>query len=355
MRWTAVIWLMLLLAPGAARGDDELKRARHLFEFMKFNKSLALAEKVLHAPVDAPDRLAEAYKLKGLCLSALGQREQALEAFLRLLAIDLDAEVSDQLSPKITDAFYRAVAMTRKSRALSLWHDPPRVRSGENLAGLRLTINLEVDLYGLVHSVRLRYLPRRGEDRKLTKPVKGADKVVFELPADLDTTEIDYFFEALTPHGGVVVQLTHKGEPYHVGTMLVEPPDLKEVAGMTSIELKEDRTVRVRASAPHRTWGHVTFWGGVGLLALGGVATWQAAEAGDDYNRSFGDDQAAADRSRAWAGVMYAGYAAGAALVTTGVVLWLTGDIQDEVGGQTGLQLGPAPGGGLSLGLRGRW
>jgi len=355
MRWTPAICLLSILLPGAARGDDELGRARHLFEFMKFKQSLELAEKVLHAPVDEPARLAEAYKLKGLCLAALGRREQAQEAFLRLLAIDPDAEVSDQLSPKLTDVFYRAAAQTRENRPLNLWHDPPRVRSGENLAGLRLTVNLEIDLFDLIHGIRLRYLPSRGDDRKLTRPVRGANKVVFELPDDTDSTEIDYFFEALNAHGGVVARLTHKGEPYHVGTALVEPPDLNEVAGEALLGPEEDRPVRVQTASPRRTWGHVSFWSGVGLLVLGGVATWQAADAADAYNQSYGDDKAAADRSRTWAGVMYTGYFAGAALVTTGVVLWLSGDPPGGTNDQARLQLGTAPGGGLSMGLRGTW
>lgn len=356
MRWVIFTWVCLLCLPVPARAGEPLERARHLFEFMKFGQSLEIAEKVLRSPVQDPRKLVEAYKLKGLCLSALGQREKALEVFQRLLAVDPDARVSNQLSPKITDMFYRAVAMNEDSRPLSLWHSPPRVQSGRNLAGMELTVHLEADAFRLVHTVRLRYLPRRGEDRRLSQRVRGRDKLVFELPPDFDSTEVDYFFDALNRHGGVLLRLTDKGDPYHVGTTLMEPPDLEDVAGAAALVSEEDQPVQVQAGAPHRTWGHVSFWSGVGLLALGGVATWQAIDAADAYNASYGDDQAAGDRSRAWAGVMYTGYAAGAALITTGLVLWLTGPGPDETARSAGLHVAPTPGsGGLSVGVRGNW
>ncbi len=87
--------------------------------------------------------------------------------------------------------------------------------------------------------------------------------------------------------------------------------------------------VREQAEAPsnpYKTWGHVTFWSGAGLLTLGLVFVLPAqGMANDYYDESFSPDKRAAslDNSRLWAGAMWAGLVTGTALMTTGVVLWL--------------------------------
>ncbi len=98
------------------------------------------------------------------------------------------------------------------------------------------------------------------------------------------------------------------------------------------------------------TWGHITFWSGLGLAALGGVGAGMASEAAGDYESGDLDGW---DQSRTWSGVMWAGFGAGAALMITGAVLWALAPDQAP---PAAVGVAPAAGGeGLVLGIGGSW
>jgi hypothetical protein len=100
-------------------------------------------------------------------------------------------------------------------------------------------------------------------------------------------------------------------------------------------------------------WGHVTTWSGAALLVLGGVGTYLSWDAGQDWKDASLPSAERLDaraESQTWAGVMWAGYGVGAALVLTGVLLWTLGPDAPAVAP------GAAPtadGRGLVLGLGG--
>jgi len=115
----------------------------------------------------------------------------------------------------------------------------------------------------------------------------------------------------------------------------------------------------VTTGAPGRpldTWGHAAFWSGAGLLVLGGGAMIVSMHEGSVYQNDDETHEArldAAGKSRAWAGVMWAGYGAGAALLATGITLWL---LDDDAPGTTTAGAAPTPdGSGWVFGLGGRW
>ncbi len=70
---------------------------------------------------------------------------------------------------------------------------------------------------------------------------------------------------------------------------------------------------------PYKKWGHIAFWSGVGLAALGGIAMSQGMAAASDYKAG---DVDARDSSQTWAGVMYGSFGVGGALLVSGAVLW---------------------------------
>ena len=85
----------------------------------------------------------------------------------------------------------------------------------------------------------------------------------------------------------------------------------------------------VEAAAPSRPMpmltlvGHITFWSGLGLCALGGAATGLALSAASNYENG---DLSAKNAAKTWTGVMYAGFGVGAAAMITGAVLWFLPD-----------------------------
>jgi len=106
-------------------------------------------------------------------------------------------------------------------------------------------------------------------------------------------------------------------------------------------------------SRPEMLWGHVTFWTGVGLVALGGVGLGQGLSLQKDYDAG---DLNAESKMKAWTGVMYAGFGAGAAMMITGVVLWILAP--DEVSWaerNNGYLEVMSTGNGLVLSTGGRW
>ncbi|HOX47202.1 MAG TPA: DUF2380 domain-containing protein [Myxococcota bacterium] len=96
--------------------------------------------------------------------------------------------------------------------------------------------------------------------------------------------------------------------------------------------------------------GHVTFWSGLGLCALGGAGLGLSMGAASDYE---GGDLGAKDTSRTWAGVMWAGFGLGGALLITGVVMWLLPEAEEA--GVSAVAAPMADGDGFTLTLGGRF
>ena len=118
----------------------------------------------------------------------------------------------------------------------------------------------------------------------------------------------------------------------------------------TEVSLKLSRSTPMH---PYTLWGHVSFWSGLGMAAFGGASMALSMQAADDYDSG---DPAAADSSRNWVGAMLAGFGTGAALITTGVVLWLLAPEDTEQAGQTAASAAPTPDGrGMVFSIVGRW
>lgn len=71
---------------------------------------------------------------------------------------------------------------------------------------------------------------------------------------------------------------------------------------------------------PYKLWGHVAFWSGLVVAGLGGTATWQAYDSGQDYAAGNRD---AWSTNQMWSSLSWTGYGLGGALMATGIVLWL--------------------------------
>jgi TolB-like protein len=102
---------------------------------------------------------------------------------------------------------------------------------------------------------------------------------------------------------------------------------------------------------PFSTWGHVTLWSGAAFLAFGGVSAYMASAKGSDYDKHGDWDDLNASRN--WTGLMWTGFGLGAALVTTGIVLWV---LEPDGEGSTSISAGPMlDGSGMVFLLGGRW
>lgn len=128
------------------------------------------------------------------------------------------------------------------------------------------------------------------------------------------------------------------------------------VSSVTSDIAAKQVTAKVESASArdqYILWGHISLWSGVGLAAFGGVAAGVSSSAADDYQ---GGDLGAEETSKTWARIMYAGFGIGAALVTTGLVLWLVAPEDGSPAGRTTATLTPTgDGNGLVFSIGGRW
>lgn len=123
---------------------------------------------------------------------------------------------------------------------------------------------------------------------------------------------------------------------------------------VSSGDTTEVSLVLERPSSTLDTWATASFWSGLGLTAFGGVSLVLSLKAGSDFEDG---DLSAEDNSRTWAGLMWAGFVTGAALITTGIVLWSldSGDPDSEepvLGARPGVWL---DGDSAFFSLSGRW
>jgi hypothetical protein len=97
---------------------------------------------------------------------------------------------------------------------------------------------------------------------------------------------------------------------------------------------------------PYRLWGHVAFWSGLGIAALGGLMTGLAADARSEADQVLDPAELAAALNRVdtFNGLAVAGYLLGGTLLATGVVLWVLSPGDKRWAEEHGLVVAPGLG-----------
>ena len=267
--------VLSVLAPAAARADD-LQEATRLLDIMEYRKALKAADRVLKSPASGPHELVAAYRIKGLSLSALGKTNRSLAAFRKLLAVDPDFRLSDDLSPKLAAPFYQAVAMLRTQKALALEHTPPSPPAA--LAGATLKVTLKSDPLRMVKKVELRFSTNQDDkERKMVARIKKPRAVAMKLPAGLVAGEIRYYFKATNRYGGTLAYVGTKQKPYVLAVEEVEPPPRVVLSPVPPPEPKSPAVeppsrMEEEPVAPwYKTWWFWTAAGVATAMVVGGV------------------------------------------------------------------------------------
>ena len=202
---------------------------------------------------------------------------------------------------------------------------------------------------------------------------KSQERTVIILPGE--TTELAFELERIPPG-----RLYVKSDPSGAALFLdgdekgTTPYKRKTEVGEYSLELKLDgyktakesvsvkskETTRLNLTLerdypmnPYKKYGYVTFFTGLGLAAFGGLATWQASEAANDYKSGNWD---AKDRNGGWTAAMGVGYGVGGALMVTGIVLWALSPGDEAWWKEHSASVGFTTDGGNTLAtFKGRW
>jgi hypothetical protein len=141
-----VLPLLLLLALGGiARADNhKLAAARRAVEDVRYDDARGLLVEALEAGTNQPDELREIYQLSAATAMVLGQRELAEQYYRRVLALDPEARLPADASPKLRQPFVAAQAFMAAHRRLE-------VRVARR--GRRFEVTVVADPLGMVAAV----------------------------------------------------------------------------------------------------------------------------------------------------------------------------------------------------------
>jgi len=239
--------------PGASEGPPNpyLEEARQLYLSFQFEEILPKLEFALAVKGVTPSQRTEIYKLMALTHSAFDDAVKAEEAFLHILEVKPDYELTGGASPKIRSYFANAQKAYRARQAVRLQHAPPKPNSLGTTTTVDVAVTAGVDR---VTAMTLHYRPRgttggysqigmvRGENGAFSGNVPNA----FPGPAGKRT--IEYFIRARDESGALLSSVGAEQAP---------------------LELTME-TVALTVSEPvYKSW---LFWTAVGVGAVAAVA-----------------------------------------------------------------------------------
>lgn len=249
---------VLLLVTDDARADA-LADARKAVEGSDYMAARTSLDKALTAGTAGPAELAEIYKLTGIVEGALGNAQQATDAFARWLSLDAKAALPVGTSPKITRPFTAAQEQMAKRgvvEAKAETHDdPPSV-----------TLVVANDPHELIVGARVYFTVDKRAEQALSADGKGRIKI------DLETGKrIDLRLQAVDRHGNRVVELGTKDVPLVI-TSSGAPAKIIDTRPVVTAP---------REVAQPRPW-YLQWWvWGIGTAVatgVGGYFAWQTRE-----------------------------------------------------------------------------
>jgi tetratricopeptide (TPR) repeat protein len=255
---------IVLLSPATVLGQEPLHQAQEKFEQLDFDGALAASDLALQSSSDSPADLVEAYRIRGLCLSAMGRNDDALLAFRKLLSINPNFKISADTSPKLAAPFYQALAISRELKPISL---VPLATKADDQSLPRVRVKLEADPLRLVGAIRVCFRIGSGDWQKSEPlPVSEPGEFSLPLPATAAQGKVGYYFEALTAKGGVLARAGNKKFPLGSGSAelaAVKPP--AEVVGAAG-EQPLGHEPEQSGPAWYQSWW---FWTAVGVVVAG--------------------------------------------------------------------------------------
>lgn len=228
VRRLAILLCLLPVTVWAGGPSPDMEKASQLFKQMNYRGALKIAQRALKSAESEPDDLMSAYRIQGLCLSALGKNSKAVQSFKKLLAIDPSYRLSRDISPKLTPPFKKALRLVEDIDPISLVHQEPDLP--EVLAGLELKVTIQADPLSMISAVRLQYKVRDAWRQMKAPSLKAPATVSMTLPEDLEGSAIVYYFEAQNRRGGILTRAGSEAEPFRLELIassslaVVEPP-----------------------------------------------------------------------------------------------------------------------------------
>jgi hypothetical protein len=163
----------LLCSVPALSGPLEDAQSAHAdFDFASCKERV---EEALDLAASRDDRV-EAYRLLGLCHAALGETEEAREAFIVMLAVDPKAKLPDGLSPRFTSAYLEAKGHWLNKTALQLEIEDEREERDLRVLTVKVTDNADL----------IRKVAWRITGGTLSPALRSAERMEMRIPQGED-------------------------------------------------------------------------------------------------------------------------------------------------------------------------
>jgi hypothetical protein len=207
----AVVLFAITAVPGRAVAQERraLSRAETAYEQVDLEGTLEHARQALEEGGYDLDQLVRIYELMGIAAAALDEEDQARDAYLRMLALEPDAQVDRNLSPQMRSPFLEA-------RGYWAAHSERLEATATFVRGRgALRIELE-DPLGMAASIVVH--GRVGDEEELTETTEdAAGTVVVAIPGAERADRVEAFVTVLDEHGNHIIELGSETEPLTEG------------------------------------------------------------------------------------------------------------------------------------------
>ena len=247
-----------LIAPRAHAedGTSHLERAQEALASLEYEAALHSLEKALLTGKNGPEELKEVHRLLGEVHGSLGHSAEAEQQFRRLLALDLEAGLSDGVSPKILAPFSAAQRYMRTRGTLAA-----RCMVDEGSASV--TVHVDADPLAQVAGARAVYRTAKGDERIID--ARGHAPLSLEIPA---VGRVELTCAVLDEHGNRLIEIGSWEEPM-ILTAVAAGPDVMA------------RGKAPRRAGPRPLYARWYLWGTASVL-MGGAGVYFAMEAHSD-------------------------------------------------------------------------
>jgi hypothetical protein len=254
-----VIHLLALLV---AAGVSDVDKAERLFAKARYEKALA----ELGPTCDGTADPIACERLRGFILAGLGREDEAQAAFHRMLAIDSDATVGQDVSPRLRRMFGDAKRAVVATQGLEL--EPIELETGEMAWPLKAYDPEAAELASVVA-----YVAPPGRERFIRAELaKQEEAWVAELAVpDADAGTARYYMVA-TLMSGVEVDVGSEQQPRDVYVRVLGFAQ-KEGSGGAGSGLLDDGVIGAQSasSGGMPSWAVWSIVGGVAVVAAVGV------------------------------------------------------------------------------------
>jgi hypothetical protein len=268
------LWALLALtfvASADAQPVDPLSTAEQRFQAVEFDAARDAAHAAVRTGTLEPEQLTRAYEIIGVSAAAVGNQEEARAAYLRLLALRIDAPASDILPPEKNRVFYEAQGFwfARSDRFdLRVWEAPDR----------RVEVTVR-DPLAMAHT--LTYGPKnKPGERKSEQLGQVAGPFWLTLAPDAPS---ELAFELRDAYGNVLIRRE----------LTVKPCCAPSEAALTALEAVPPKPppqppAPIRRDTRKARWRSPWLWGAVSVVVVGAAAatTWALVRERDTSLRS---------------------------------------------------------------------